>query len=877
MRARHTRIHDIFMETFALPPEERATAINRLCEGDPDLLKQVNGLLEASQKTVGFLESPLIDLATMEEDHIPPEVPGYKVQELLGTGGMAVVYKARQLQPDRIIALKLMKKGHGQELALRFQSERETLARMNHPWIAQIYDVGSSADGTPFFAMEYVEGCSITDYCKAKAPGLEQRLELFLKVCNAVEHAHGKLIIHRDLKPTNILVSEDGNPKIIDFGIARVLEPGNDVGTEITVQGGFAGTPIFMSPEQTQLPGSELDVRTDVYALGALLYLLVTGLKPFSRRTKGKPLDEVFSIIRNQTAHKPSRVLNLESPELQGINPDTLKKSLVEDLDWVILKALAKEREERYTAVGELAGDVKRFLDHRPVLARDPTGYYRFKRLVRRHRRPFWLSVTALVLVIGMSLTSAIYFYRALHAEKTAASYSSLLEEMMSSMDPRQDKELKISEHLDLFSARVNALSQVQPEAEAVLRTRLGSIYLGLGQYTRAGQELDVASRLSGNTLGPAHANSLLASYQLGILSLVMNDYEKAATLFQETLALQEKTLGPMHPTTLRTRRALTDTKFRTGTTEDLGPIYRKVLADQTRVLGEDHSETLLTATNLAHFLHEKRHFQEAETLYLKTFETRFRVLGARHPYTLNSMNARANNLFYLERYEEALGLARKAYKLYKEVLGRHHSYTLSCATNLANILGSLEGHSDEAEEIYREALDLRSKFFGEDHIETLKIMNNLSDLLMKRDKLPEARELKSRELDVLAEKYGKDHPETLFSNLTLGEIMIKTGEYAEAVELLADTCRRFEESELAPKADTALANGIYAYALLKSGRYEQAEELLRNSYALLSNQRSGYLTMVRDYMTELAESYEASNKMERAKLLRAVFEEKKN
>src|SRR5262245_17520733 len=397
-RSHHQRVMDILADALELPRAERSAFLEQACGDDPAMRAQIERLLGAEAAADSSFKTEHAHAAVLETLAPPEQIGACKVIRELGRGGMSVVYLAMQQTPvRRPVAVKLLLPGMDtREILRRFESEREALARMSHPNVAQVYDAGTTENGRPYFIMEYVDGVSITEHCDTHRLSTRQRLELFLPVCDAVQHAQQKAIIHRDLKPSNVLVVERNAtaiPKVIDFGIAKAIDPVTSSRTMFTEHGQLLGTPEYMSPEQATMGGVDVDTRTDVYSLGVLLYELLTGSLPFESKTlRGAAYDEIRRMIREVDPPRPSTRLSTHAGDTELIararqaDPKTLLRHVRGDLDWITMKALEKDRQRRYGSPSELAADLGRHLHDEAVIARPPSVRYRVGKFVHRHR-----------------------------------------------------------------------------------------------------------------------------------------------------------------------------------------------------------------------------------------------------------------------------------------------------------------------------------------------------------------------------------------------------------------------------------------------------------------------------------------------------------
>ncbi|HSG27159.1 MAG TPA: serine/threonine-protein kinase [Candidatus Krumholzibacterium sp.] len=493
----------------------------------------------------------------------------YRLLERVGVGGMGEVWAAMQEEPfHRKVALKILKAGMDtEEVVARFEAERQALALMDHPCIAQVYDAGSTPAGRPFFAMEYVKGMGITEYCDKKKLSTPDRLKLFMSLCEGVQHAHHKAVIHRDLKPNNVIVTEIDDkpvPKIIDFGVAKATASPLTEKKMHTHLGQLIGTPEYMSPEQAELTGEDIDTRTDIYSLGVILYELLAGVLPFaSTQLREAGFDGIRKTIREVEPLKPSTMVTTlgdgssQNAQLRRTDPDSLRSQLKGDLDWIIMKALDKEKNRRYASAMDLAADIQRHLDDEPVLASPPSKVYRVRKFIRRHK----LGVTAgalvvLAVILGIAGTT-IGMIRAINAEKlarreteTVRSVSTFMEGLFEVSDPGEARGNSITarEILDQGAERISRELADQPLVQARLMMTMGRVYRNLGLYDQSKALLEHALSLRRTELGDRDIEVSDTCEELAALQGATGEFETALPLFEETLSIREELLGAEHP-----------------------------------------------------------------------------------------------------------------------------------------------------------------------------------------------------------------------------------------------------------------------------------------------------------------------------------------
>ena len=697
-------------EVLGLPVADRAMWLESFRSQKPELADLLQELLEehSAVEQKHFLEgTPLPE--TLQSSSAGKTIGAYTLISPIGEGGMGSVWLAERTDGrfERRAAVKFLRFSVASQGGTeRFKREGMILGQLAHPHIAELIDAGVTPNGEPYLVLEHVDGEPIDEYCDNRCLGLDARIRLFLDVLSAVAHAHANLIVHRDLKPSNVLVRNDGQVKLLDFGIAKLLAPdGNPTATLLTQEAGGALTPLFAAPEQ--VTGAVITTAADVYALGVLLYLLLTGQHPAGSSQKS-PADLVKAVVETEAPRASDVVSPGESEDVSEkrcTTADRLRRDLRGDLDTILGKAQKKNPAERYGSVAALANDLQRYLKHEPISARPDTIAYRARKFVRRNRVPVALAALALVAVIGgvsgtviQARTARRQRDSALRERDRANRVADFMTGMFKVSDPSETVANGVTarEVLDKASKDIDTGLANDPQLHAEMMHVMGTVYSNLGLYQQAQSLLERAIQVSRAGGGPTDPETLRSMDSLGTVLLQQGRPAEAERLQREALEIQRRVLGPEHPDTLVTMSDLAATLDDQGRHEEAINLCRQALEIERRVFGAEDHHTISDMDNLAVMLGTSGRFAESEKLERETIDLERRVYGPDHLGVLNEMNNLADSLYYMGRYAEAEEVWRQTRDIQLRVLGPNHPETARSTYNLGCV-AARAGRRDEA------------------------------------------------------------------------------------------------------------------------------------------------------------------------------------
>lgn len=813
----------IFQEASELEGRRRERYLSEACGSDQELRAEVESLLRSDDEATGaFLKPPegasVGDMIERQgrDTLIGTTLGPYRVKERLAAGGMGVVYTADRVdgQFEQRVAIKVIKRGMDSEGVLRrFKRERQTLASLVHEYIARLLDGGVTPDGRPYLVMEYIEGEAIDEYCDARSLSVRARLDLFRKVCRAVQFAHANLVVHRDLKPSNIVVTAEGTPKLLDFGIAKLLDDGEGVDRSVIETGEERlMTPTYASPEQVR--GGSITTRTDVYGLGLVLYELLSGHRP--QRVDTRARQEIERIICEEQPTRPSVVVDsvetyeTGAGETRTLTPESvsrtregrpglLRRRLAGDLDNVVMMALRKEAERRYASVEQLSEDIASYLTGRPVAARADTFSYRTAKFLSRHRIP----VLALLLVVASLLVgivaTAIENSRARRAERdavvrleTAQAVVGLLLDVFETSDPREspDTQMTAEEILARGAEKVREQLADRPEVRATLLSAIGNAYRRMGDYEEARPLLEEALTLRKRELGEYDAATAASFDRFGMLLQSVGDHTGALENLERSRSIRAGMFEAPHP------------------------------------------DLALSENNVGLALKDLGRLDEARACFERALEQRIELFGEENRLVAYSMSNLARLLTRLGELDEAERLQRRALAIRESILPPDHVDLADSMNSLAVTLRR-RGESDEVESLYRRSIEILGKRYGEDHPLVARVCVNLSRLLRDDGRMGEARRLLDAAIGALERRYGSDHPEVATARTRLGELLLIMRRFPDAIEPFESAIEVFRETYEDDHEELAMALMHAGLAHHGTGDRTEAEAHFRESVAM--------------------------------------------
>ncbi len=860
--------------------QEKLSADDKVDESGPKQKRQQAGERSSCHEP---RFSALAELASLDlfTETLGGQIGRYKLLRVLGEGGMGIVYLAEQQEPiRRKVALKVIKPGmDSKRVIARFEAERQALALLDHPNIAHVYDAGTTESGRPYFVMEYVKGLPLTEHCDHHKLSIEDRLNLFLQVCNAVQHAHQKGIIHRDIKPSNILVSlEDAQalPKVIDFGVAKALAQPLTERTFTTEQGRLFGTPEYMSPEQADMAIDDIDTRSDVYSLGVLLYVLLIGVLPFDSRTfREGGLEHIRQVIRETNPKTPStRLTSLgdqakKVAESRRTDAVALARHLHKELEWIPLKAMRKERTERYRSASELADDIENYLKGAPLMVGPPSTVYQIKKYVRRHRALITGIGAVLIVLIAGIIVSILLTIGQTRARAEAQAVSDFLRfSVLESLDPFKvgGRQITIRSVLDAASDDLRDNFKGSPMAEAQIRHTIGFAYWSLGLYEQHELHYKRAVDICREQLGNDDPTTLQWIWEMGWGYFQRSRYHEAEQLFEESVAGMRRIIGLEDERTLHCTGALATVYCMQGRFQEAELVFKPALEAARRMGIEEY---FLGGVGWAYRL--QGHYKKAEDASIKALELYRRQQGNKDYITLQWMRKLGELYRDMGRYDDAEKLLREAMNGWREAWGDEHPETLWTTMDLGWLCYS-QGRYDEAQSLFDKTLKMARRVVGEAHFVTAQSMHGLGKVYLSQGQFDQAEPLLNSAWGILCRILSEENWASLSVKNTLGKLYKAQGRFVKAEELYLETieARRRKLGEEHPA--TLESKNDLALLYKERARYDEAEpfllEAIEGRRLKLGDQHPHTL----ESLNNLIGLYEAWDKPEKANEWRAIL-----
>jgi len=923
--SQQTRQKAVFLEALELPREQRPGFLDRACAGDPALRSIVEELLTYYEGAGAFLASPTASSqiapptsVVISEKALGSHIGPYKLVQLIGEGGFGSVFMAEQEHPvRRLVALKIIKMGMDtNQVIARFEHERQALAIMEHPNIARVFDAGATEAGRPYFVMELVRGEAITQHCDRNNLSVEARLDLFIQVCQAVQHAHTKGIIHRDIKPSNVLVmiaDDKPIPKVIDFGIAKATSASLTEKTLFTEHRALIGTPEYMSPEQAEMTGGDIDTRSDVYSLGVLLYELLTGAPPFDpTRLRSAAFAEIQRIIREEEPVKPStRLSALDAlPSVAAhrqMEPDRLTRVIRGDLDWIVMKCLEKDRDRRYETAEGLALDVRRHLSGEPVEAAPPSRVYRVRKFVRRHRIGVLSSAAIfLALVLGIIGTS-LALKRAVEAERAqsrltvqaeaarlaeaeqarradreaalaraeaaiAESVNRLLTDMLAMANrgvQGGNPNVTVREVMELAARRLDMgylpgeeeardlshahTTEYEPRVEAAVRETIGLTYRALGLYEEAESQFRRALELRRATAPDEPLHIVTGLRRVAMALRFRGCYDEAEPLARDSLDLALADFGPEHEQVALSMLEVAMVLRSKGQRAEAERVVHDTLAMLGRIPGSHEHDRADCLSQLAGMRSEVGDYDAAEAMHREALALRRQRWGDVNPAVASSLANLAASLIEKADYNQAEIYEREALAMIRHLYGDEHPAVATGLNNLATVI-MRKGDLAMAETMFLESLDMRRRLLGDRHPNVAVSLNNLAGLYLDRGEYQRAEPLLEEALPIYRQAVSGEHPDLarMLNGLSLVQYAKRdfVGSEASAREAV-EICRR-----LLPDDHPMLAVTLHhwAQAMTSLGRSEEAIGPAREAVGIYRKRSTGYAMSERYHALQILE-----------------------
>jgi serine/threonine-protein kinase len=874
--ARWDRVQTLFHGAADLPPSEQRAYLESQCAGDRTLITDVLSLLEEDARGSSLLDRDVAHVARdvlggAEVPSFPPGAFGpYRIRQVLGEGGMGVVYLAERDDLGSSAAIKILRDAWlSPARRERFAIEQRTLAQLNHPSIARLYDANTLPDGTPWFVMEYVEGQPLTTYCRTRGASITERLRLFRHVCEAVEHAHRHLVIHRDLKPSNILVAADGSVKLLDFGISKHLESA-DAPVDQTRTGLRLMTPAYAAPEQIR--GLRVGVHTDIYSLGVVLYELLVGRLPFdlSDRTPA----EALSLVAEQEPERPSVAVKRQEQSVPGTAAPSRSVSAAAwaDLDVLCLTAMHKDPQRRYRSAEALIRDVDHFLGREPLEARPDTLGYRLGKFLGRNWRQVSAATFATLVMLGLGLFYTIRLATARNTALAEAARTERIQGFMLNLFQGGDAAVGPADSLRVVTLLDRGVQDAksldaEPAIQAALYETLGGIYQKLGNLARADTLLQLALARRRSWFGADNADVASSLVALGLLRLGQAEFPEAERLAREGLAMTRRHLPITHPAVARATTALGQVLEEKGSY----PEGITVLEEAVRLRsapGTPPADLAASIRELANTHFYAGHYAIADSLDRVVLAMTRKANGERHPLVAEDLI----NLGAVQQewghYVEAERYHRRALDIVRAFYGDSHFKTAASLTMVGRALVAQRRY-DEATEMLRQALVVRERVFGPRHPLVASTVNELGNIALRRERYDEAEGYFSRMVDIYRAAYNGKHYLIGIAQANLASVFLARKENRRAEETFRDALAMYAKTLPPDHLNVGITSIKLGRAVLRQGRYAEAEKLVLAGYQIVSKQAAPTVSWLTAAREDLAAAYDALGRKDDAEKFR--------
>jgi eukaryotic-like serine/threonine-protein kinase len=869
--ARWERLQSLFHAAADLPADEQRAFLDARCGDDPSLVAETLALLDEDARGESLLDRGVAVAAeeVLGRTQFTPSSTRfgpYRITRILGEGGMGVVYLGTRDDLGTLAAVKILRDAWlSPARRERFASEQRTLAQLNHPMIARLYDADTLADGTPWFVMEYVEGVPLTDYCNAHSRTIAGRLRLFRDVCEAVQHAHQHLVVHRDLKPSNILVTDDGTVKLLDFGIAKQLDSFDRPSDHRTRTGLRLMTPAYAAPEQIR--GDRVGIHTDIYALGVILYELLAGHLPFDLADRAP--SEVEAILLEHDPERPSvAVARLGSHPAADLKARTLSKSQWADIDVLCLTAMHKDPRRRYATVNALIRDVDHYLQGEPLEARPDSSSYRIGKFVRRNWEVVLAASAVFVLIVSMAVFYTVRLATARNEALAEGERTQRIQRFTLNLFEGGDKIAGPAESLRVVTLVDRGLQEARslsadPAVEAELDVTLGSIYQKLGKLARADSLLTAALQTRKALYGPEHPDVAATLVALGSLRVDQARFDEAERLSREGLEMSKRTLPANHPSIVKATIAVGRALQERGAYDKAIPVLQEAVRLNS-LPGAATADLATSLSSLADVHFYAGHYEVSDSLNRRVLAMYQQLYGDRHPLVADILLNLGASKLARGANKEAEALGRQALEITQSFYGRDHYKTAGDLTMIGRALVGEERY-DDATSILLQALAIKERIYGPTHPSVASTVNELGSIALATDHYDEAEADFRRMLSIYRAAYGDTHYLIGVATSNLASVFSARHDYAHAEPLYREAVRLFTETNGATHINTGIARIKLGRALLRQRQFAAAQTETLAGYEILRKQAVPSIGFLQNARKDLIAEYDSLKQPDKA------------